>query len=386
MSCLFRFLRNTVISIIVILFLWINPLFAEQVSCQQHHCIAIVDAGSTGSRLHFYAYDLNQEQQPVGIQELWSKKITPGLATLERNQARIDAYLDTLFPMQNDQEIPVYFYATAGMRLLPLSEQQAYYEQIKHWFSRQTTWKLQAAKTISGREEGVYSWLAVNYGLGALTPNSTRQSVGVMDMGGASVQVVFPLDQTTSVAAKHTVRFTVYGQSYTVFAYSALGLGRTLVTQQFLNHAACFSKDYELADGAPAVGNAETCQQEISSLINSVHHVNQDVQLALDLSHAQSWYVLGGLNYLSQTPVLHLNQAFTSADLLSAGERDACAVDWLKLASTFPDQDALHLACLSASYYYALMVNGYGLSPQELIHLAPEGSDWTLGVILRQDM
>ena len=46
----------------------------------------------------------------------------------------------------------------------------------------------------------------------------------------------------------------------------------------------------------------------------------------------------------------------------------------------------LGLECLSASYYYALLVQGYGLMPKEQIHLAPgePENDWTLGVVLYQ--
>ena len=96
---------------------------AANANCQQQHCVAIVDAGSTGSRLHIYAYDLDKTNTAINIKELWSKKIKPGLATVDANQATLDAYLTTLFSSAPEANLPVYFYATAGMRLLPQPKQ-----------------------------------------------------------------------------------------------------------------------------------------------------------------------------------------------------------------------------------------------------------------------
>lgn len=51
------------------------------------------------------------------------KKIKPGIATIEANQATMDAYLTTLFSGAPEENLEVYFYATAGMRLLPQPKQ-----------------------------------------------------------------------------------------------------------------------------------------------------------------------------------------------------------------------------------------------------------------------
>ena len=175
-------------------FIITTSLHANSIDCVQHHCLAVVDAGSTGSRLHIYAYDLDKHNTPINIKQKWLKKFSPGFATLE-NQTSMDAYLDSLFADAPITYLPIYFYATAGMRLLSQPKQQKLYAQLTHWFNQQSQWTLVKAKTITGNEEALFGWLSINSQLGTLI-DKTKTPVGVMDMGGASVQIIFPVKKT----------------------------------------------------------------------------------------------------------------------------------------------------------------------------------------------
>lgn len=97
---------------------------ADTNPCEKHSCIAVIDAGSTGSRLHIYSYDTDDTNTPIHIEEIWNKKIKPGFASIQPNSVTIDAYLTMLLADAPIHNIPVYFYATAGMRLLPQSQQK----------------------------------------------------------------------------------------------------------------------------------------------------------------------------------------------------------------------------------------------------------------------
>jgi hypothetical protein len=122
-------------------------IFAQNPRCQApYHCIGVVDVGSSGSRLHLYSYVLDENQSPIHIQEQGINKVTPGFSTLELKQTKIDDYLNDLFSKTMDDDFPVYFYATAGMRLLPEFKQQAYYDMVKKWFSNQKNVQLLEAK------------------------------------------------------------------------------------------------------------------------------------------------------------------------------------------------------------------------------------------------
>jgi hypothetical protein len=356
---------------------------AAQANCQEHQCMAIVDAGSTGSRFHIYAYDLDSTQTPIHITEIWSKKIKPGFASLELNQTTINNYLATLFSGSPESNLPVYFYATAGMRLLPQPKQQQYYTFIQQWFAEQSAWKLRKAKTITGKEEGLYGWLAVNYQLGSLTKKD-QELVGVMDMGGASVQIIFPVQRVSAVNSNDVQQFDLYGRHLNLFIHSFLGLGQSEVTHQFLDEASCFVENYELPTGEPASGDAYSCENDISSLMNAVHKVNRTVQPALGESQVNNWFVLGGMAELAKSKPFQFNGEFSIQSLLEQANSQVCHQQWSNLNSLYPDNEYLFGYCLFPAYYYALIVDGYGLQPQQPIQFMTENSDWTLGAVLTQ--
>lgn len=371
------------ILVLIVSLLFVSMSFAQEDVCRTHQCMAIVDVGSTGSRLYLYTYDLDETQTPIEIKEIESKKITPGFATLEPNSNQIENYLNTLFArpsLSTSQQIPVYFYATAGMRLLTAEKQKLYYEQVKQWFSNQAQWQLVEAKTIPGRDEGMYAWLTVNYQLNTLK-NNEATSIGVMDMGGASVQVVFSAEENITLPSAHIVQFKLYGKSYTLISYSVLGLGQTLTQQQFLNEPACFAQNYPLIDGGMGVGDAQVCQEHVSHLVNDVHFVNKTIAPMVQINN-KTWYTLGGLSYLATHPVFNIKDEFTIGSLFNLAQQKLCSINWANIESMY-GQSAYNL-CFNASYYSALIENGYGLSREEKIHLAPQDSSWTLGVVLTQ--
>ncbi|WP_367608365.1 multidrug DMT transporter permease [Legionella sp. W05-934-2] len=359
--------------------------FAQSLDCQQSRCIAVIDAGSTGSRLHIYQYDVDETNTPIHIAEKWSKSIKPGFATIQANQATMDAYLTTLFSQAPNQSIPVFFYATAGMRLLPKQKQQERYHYLKNWFATQSQWKLADSRTLTGTEEGLFGWLAINYQLGTFNSESS-QPVGVMDMGGASVQIAFPVDENT-VDSSDVKSISVHGQSFKLFIKSFLGLGQTEVSHQFLNSAPCFITDYELPDGQHAKGDAYTCEKEVSPLMNTIHHVNRIIQPMLQANTVSRWYAMGGIATLAKhKPFTFQGSQFTNESLLAQADTAVCHQQWLEMQRQYPNDEYLFGYCLFPSYYYALMVEGYGLDPNQPIQLLndTQETDWTIGVVIRQ--
>lgn len=376
---MFRYLF-IIISLIVI-----SPsIYAAENDCKEHQCIAVIDAGSTGSRLHVYSYDMDDTNSPVHINEIWSKTIKPGFASIEPNAYTIDAYLITLLSGAPEQSIPLYFYATAGMRLLPISRQKKYYDELQHWFSQQSQWKLIEAKTITGNDEALYDWLSVNYRLGTLQ-SPENKSVGVMDMGGASVQIVFPIQKNSEINSKSKVELNLYGQQYTLFVQSFLGLGQTEVSHQFLNSASCFANNYPLPDGESGQGNATSCEHEVSKLMTEVHNVNNLIQPILANNPVDSWYSIGGISNLADSTLFHFeNSQLTNQNLLQQADSQVCHEQWENLNAQFPNDEYVYKYCLFSAYYYALMVDGYGILADQKINYIPpaQNLDWTMGVVL----
>lgn len=379
-------MRNWVM-LLILLFSTTAVANADNSTCKEHTCIAVIDAGSTGSRLHVYAYDI-ANATPQNIKEIFSKKINPGISSVDTNQEAINQYLVKLFSLTNitDVNIPVYFYATAGMRLLPQQKQQAIYDHIKKWFDSQPQWQLVKAKTITGKDEGVFGWLAVNYVLGTLTSESTQAPVGVMDTGGASVQVTFPITDHQSINNNDQVELDINGQHLHLFVHSFLGLGQNELDHQFLDVPECFSKNYILTNSTLGQGSLYSCEQQTSALINSVHHVDKIVKSALDVNPVATWYGIGGIEYLVQTPpLLFLDSQFTMKQLADKANNEFCQKDWNELYANYPSNDYLFTSCLNSSYFYALFVDGYGINQNQPIHYFPSSQnsgDWTLGVVL----
>lgn len=357
---------------------------AQSLDCQQHHCLAVVDAGSTGSRLHIYSYDTDKSQTPVNITEKWSKKVKPGFASLDANQKTVDTYLTNLFTDAPDKSMPVYFYATAGMRLLPQPQQQHLYTNLQNWFQSQSQWQLIRSKTITGKEEGLFGWLAVNYQLGTLS-DGEKEGVGVMDMGGASVQIVFPTPNNVSSASENIQQLDLYGRHFSLFIHSFLGLGQTEVSHQFFDSTACFMNDYEMPDGRQAQGDARACEAEISPLMNSVHKVNGLVEPLIRANPVPAWYVMGGVvDLVKSKPFNFSNNQFNNQELLEQADNAVCRQSWSSMSAQYPGNDYLYGYCLFPAYYYALMVDGYGIQAQTSINFmnTNQNGDWTLGVVL----
>jgi len=103
-----------------------------------------------------------------------------------------------LIPRSLHSAVPVLIFATAGMRLVQAQKARAVYEGLRVGvldgdfpFDR----KAYQARTISGREEGVYAFLAANYlaqriGLDLKVRN--QNLMGVLDLGGSSTQIAVP--------------------------------------------------------------------------------------------------------------------------------------------------------------------------------------------------
>jgi hypothetical protein len=354
--------------------------FAEGINCSPNQCLAVVDAGSSGSRLHVYALDNNQRNGVIQIKEKYYKSIQPGLSSLNLNQKSINQYLETLFDNQSSQQIPVFFYATAGMRMIPVDKQNQYYSYIHTWFANQSAWQLEAAKTISGQEEGLYSWLSVNFEQGHLF--NKHKQLAIMDMGGASVQVVFPVNNIGQADAEDIINIQLKNEHLKLFVHSFLGLGSNETIRQYLVESSCYPRHYPLNDGISGQGDEMACRNEIQALVNQVHHVNQRVQAVILDNPVNAWYTLGGLAYLADKPAFKTKkQAFNMADLAEKVDMQVCQQNWTNLKEIFPNDDYLFTYCLSAAYYRALVIDGYGLAENQTIHY--DQSDWTKGVVVK---
>ncbi|EAQ87961.1 hypothetical protein CHGG_04580 [Chaetomium globosum CBS 148.51] len=230
----------------------------------------ILDAGSSGTRLHIYQWkDPKKALKSASQEELrnlpklvtekkWTKKIRPGVSTFgdkveevgpEHLQLLVDHALDVI-PADKIQDTPIFLMATAGMRLLPQSQQSALTREICSYLRQNTQFSLPDCdlhiQVIKGETEGLYGWIASNYLLGGFDYPDKHQhgkghhTYGFLDMGGASAQIAFAPNATE--AEKHADDLKLlrlrtldgHPAEYKVFTTTWLGFGVNQARESYI--------------------------------------------------------------------------------------------------------------------------------------------------------
>jgi Golgi nucleoside diphosphatase len=221
----------------------------------------ILDAGSSGTRLHIYRWkDPSKaladatEKDLVSLPEIttkkpWTKKIRPGVSTFGENptevgpehlQSLVDHALEYI-PTDKIRDTPIFLMATAGMRLLPKVQQTALTREICAYLRQNTQFSLPDCslhiQVIAGETEGLYGWLASNYLLGGFDEpdkhnhGKGHHTYGFLDMGGASAQIAFAPNSTEAEKHANDLKLlrlrTINGapKEYKVFTATWLGFG-----------------------------------------------------------------------------------------------------------------------------------------------------------------
>ncbi|XP_033757362.1 LOW QUALITY PROTEIN: ectonucleoside triphosphate diphosphohydrolase 7-like [Pecten maximus] len=230
----------------------------------------VIDCGSSGSRIYVYfwpphsgnARDLLNIQQLMGQDgKPVVKKITPGLDKLEDKPGSANEYIRPLLkfaasyiPKEQQKETLLFILATAGMRMIPAAAQKAIFNDLKTDIAEEFPFVISDSnlEVISGKLEGVYAWIAVNYALRkfdhgeeehplvavevsgqpAKKTHIRRRTVGMIDMGGGSMQIAFEAtSKSTSIPAHRVVEFNLgcqqndFDHTYRVYVSTFLGFG-----------------------------------------------------------------------------------------------------------------------------------------------------------------
>lgn len=185
--------------LIVLSLLYLSTFsYASRVTLEGTEAIGygiVIDAGSSGCRLHVYKYTAGRPVPQIFPADL-SLKIRPGLSSFADNPSAAGASLTQLMefahenvPASKRKETPIFLMATAGLRRVEASVAEEILESCRKvlassGFMFRPDW----ASVISGTFEGVYAWVAANYALGNLGMPAA-ETTGVVELGGASAQV-----------------------------------------------------------------------------------------------------------------------------------------------------------------------------------------------------
>ena len=186
----------------------------------------------------------------------WHARVEPGISSFGPNPEAIDAYLKPLLdhaldiiPSDRIADTPIFLLATAGMRLLPRPQQQAILQRACQYIQTHYEFYIkhcsENVRIISGEEEGLFGWIAVNYlmdGFDAHVHGEEHSSTyGFLDMGGASTQIAF--EPSPSEQIKHAdnlvnvVLRNLDGRTLThpVFVTTWLGYGTNQARQRYVD-------------------------------------------------------------------------------------------------------------------------------------------------------
>lgn len=165
----------------------------------------MIDAGSQGTRIHLYEFEQRILYSKKEIDKAlngfklsapttdsrWTNRLKPGLDSLasipndEDLIKAVEEYLEPLFDFAKTvlkdkqdswERFPIYLKATGGLRTLPTADRIRLITTVRKVFHDTNfnpfEFQDERCRVISGEEEAIYGWAAVNYIKGTLVLES----------------------------------------------------------------------------------------------------------------------------------------------------------------------------------------------------------------------
>lgn len=222
-----------------------------------NHAI-LIDAGSSGSRVHVYEFSgpLNPGElpqvKPASVHDAWTMKIEPGVSSFGDHPQDLAEYLLPLLQFALDtvkteaaSETPLFLMATAGLRLLDDEERNLITSKLCEAIALfPFKFACENVKVISGEMEGVYGWVSANYLMNTLNTASSGTSsgpktLGFMDLGGASTQITFEVKpeshRTGGILLNLSLDKSNKGLEYHLYSASHLGFGANEARKRYIH-------------------------------------------------------------------------------------------------------------------------------------------------------
>lgn len=238
----------TIVLVVVLLFVCVYYVFEKggaYNAVSGSYYTVVVDCGSTGTRVNVYEWKTRGVETgnlPVLVgsypdnstkSSLWKSscqyhclQTEPGLDKFVGNASGVRASLEPLIlwaewlvPLERQEETPIFVLATAGLRRLTVEDARWVLDDVEavvkeHSFMYEKSW----IRVLSGKEEAYYGWVALNYKVGSLGNSSITPTLGLLDLGGSSLQIVMEDDGTGD--DEHLIRSDIDFIEHRVLVYS----------------------------------------------------------------------------------------------------------------------------------------------------------------------
>jgi guanosine-diphosphatase len=209
----------------------------------------MIDAGSTGSRIHVYRFnncgatpELESEEFKMTAKvEGGSSGLSSFGADAEGAAKSLDVLMEVAMatvPEKLKGCTPVAVKATAGLRKLGPELSEKILKAVRHRLETVYPFPVVAheqggVEVMEGTDEGVYAWITTNYLLGKIGGPDLTPTAAVFDLGGGSTQIVFePTFKSPShgmpeklAAGDHKYDLDFGGRHFELYQHSHMGYG-----------------------------------------------------------------------------------------------------------------------------------------------------------------
>lgn len=258
-----------------------------------------LDGGSTSTKLRIYKWTKPHTRDEIPfLTEIMTKRFEPGISEYYDNITAIGDYIEPMVltaienvPESFHKQTPIYFMATAGLRVLRGRVTLNIIQELSAFLEDSTKnpfyFRPGHAQVLSGEEEAVFAWVAVNY-LRGFFHKKQNSSVGVLEMGGGSTQIVF-IPKLPIYANKFTIH--IGSKYYQTYAHSYLNFGQRYIIERVTEYlisehhdkSKAYSQikdpcrlkgdDMNVTEGASVItlvgaGNADECLEILKVFLN----------------------------------------------------------------------------------------------------------------------
>ncbi|XP_019750641.1 ectonucleoside triphosphate diphosphohydrolase 3 isoform X2 [Hippocampus comes] len=410
----------------------------------------VIDSGSSRSNIYLYEW-LGEKENETGVV---MEKLNCNVSGVPISELKIDPKKDAqtwegfkkcmknvlaAIPVEKHKTTPLFLGATAGMRLLQEKDMQRASEILNSLevYLQSLPFDFQNASIITGQEEGLYGWITVNYLMGNFLEKSiwntyvrpqTSKTVGSMDLGGASTQIAFAVDEELN--GPDYMHIKLYGYPYNVYTHSFLCYGKNEAEKRVLDKVIqelsnaedinnpCYPIGVNVTIQASAIydtkctkkpknysqdqqyfmvgsGNSDQCGRIVNSIFDftncssahcSFNGVEQPPVTGEFMAYAGYFYVARALLMNESTKTIKP----ATYDEFNTSIIELCNAPWseLKDQKTWVSDKHLRTYCFASHYIFALLTNGYKFDTNTWkdIHFQKEVKNtsvgWSLGYML----
>ena len=269
-----------------------HPIELTKNMIKEQNFVIILDGGSTGTRIHVFAFAINNDirQQKILLEREDFFHTTPGLSSFNDNLTELTENLQPLIdkalnivPGYLTKQTPIILKATAGLRLLSNNDaNRILYHVQQQFYSLPFKVDNNSVTMLEENDEGLFAWYTVNFLLQKL--HKINESIATLDLGGGSTQITFSTYNIDTLIRSHQyiVQRYIEGEQEFIYTHSYLGLGLMSARRSILAMDIDHSKSS--SSSSLSIGMDYNYEYWISSpcfkiLNNETYHWRQDHQI-----------------------------------------------------------------------------------------------------------